>query len=65
VTAVIDPTVRGTDDSVLGRVRALLPDIAARASEAEAARAVPAEIVAGLRDAGVFRMALPKAWGGE
>jgi indole-3-acetate monooxygenase len=62
---VIDPTVRETDDSVLGRVRALLPDIAARSSEGEAARAVPAEIVAGLREAGVFRMALPKAWGGE
>jgi alkylation response protein AidB-like acyl-CoA dehydrogenase len=64
MTTAIDRIERGTD-SVLGRVRALLPDIAAQASEGEAARAVPPEIVAGLREAGVFRMTLPKAWGGE
>ncbi|MFM9556942.1 MULTISPECIES: acyl-CoA dehydrogenase family protein [Streptomyces] len=56
---------RESDDSLLGRVRGLLPEIAARSAEAEAARAVPAEIIAALREAGVFRMALPKAWGGE
>ncbi|TPQ19434.1 acyl-CoA dehydrogenase family protein [Streptomyces sporangiiformans] len=56
---------RGTDDSVLGRVRAHLPEIAARSAEAEAARAVPAEIITALRRAGVFRMSLPRAWGGE
>jgi alkylation response protein AidB-like acyl-CoA dehydrogenase len=65
MTTAIDRTERGTDDSVLGRVRALLPDIAARAADGEVARAVPPEIVAGLREAGVFRMTLPKAWGGE
>jgi alkylation response protein AidB-like acyl-CoA dehydrogenase len=65
MTTAIDRTERGTDDSVLGRVRALLPDIAARAADGEVARAVPPEIVAGLREAGVFRMALPKVWGGE
>ncbi|MFF7311746.1 acyl-CoA dehydrogenase family protein [Streptomyces sp. NPDC008137] len=53
------------EHSVLGRVRAHLPEIAARSAEAEAARAVPAEIIAALRDAGVFRMSLPRAWGGE
>lgn len=56
---------RTTDDSVLGRVRAHLPEIAARSAEAEAARAVPAEIITALREAGVFRMSLPRAWGGE
>jgi alkylation response protein AidB-like acyl-CoA dehydrogenase len=56
---------READDSVLGRVRALLPEIAARSAEAEAARAVPAEIITALRRAGVFRMSLPRAWGGE
>jgi alkylation response protein AidB-like acyl-CoA dehydrogenase len=54
-----------TGGSVLGRVRTHLPAIAARSAEAEAARAVPAEIITALREAGVFRMALPKAWGGE
>lgn len=56
---------QGTDGSVLGRVRTRLPEIAARSAEAEAARAVPAEIITALREAGVFRMALPEAWGGE
>ncbi|WP_405513926.1 acyl-CoA dehydrogenase family protein [Streptomyces canus] len=53
------------DQGVLGRVRAHLAEIAARSAEAEAARAVPAEFITALREAGVFRMSLPKAWGGE
>ncbi|MEU4340841.1 acyl-CoA dehydrogenase family protein [Nocardia sp. NPDC023852] len=66
MTTVLDHIPpRGTDDNVLGRVRALVPEIMARAAEGEAARAVPQEIVSALRAAGVFRMALPKAWGGE
>jgi alkylation response protein AidB-like acyl-CoA dehydrogenase len=59
------PTDRATDDSLLGRVRAHLPEIAARSAEAEAARSVPAEIITALRHAGVFRMSLPTAWGGS
>ena len=68
MTTVLDLTPsqgKATDDSVLRRVRPHLPEIAARSAEAEAARAVPAEIITALRQAGVFRMALPKAWGGE
>ncbi len=69
MTTLLEPTPssqdQGTDGSVLCRVRAHLPEIAARSAEAEAARAVPAEIITALRQAGVFRMALPKAWGGE
>jgi indole-3-acetate monooxygenase len=65
VTTVIDRTQRETDNSVLRHVRAMLADIEAQAAEGEAARAVPPEIVTGLRQAGVFRMTLPKAWGGE
>ncbi|CAM5252617.1 acyl-CoA dehydrogenase family protein [Streptomyces aurantiogriseus] len=68
MTTLLEPTSsqdRETDNSVLGRVRAHLPEIAAGSAEAEAARAVPAEIITALREAGVFRMALPKAWGGE
>ncbi|AVV45518.1 acyl-CoA dehydrogenase family protein [Streptomyces sp. ID05-04B] len=56
---------RESVDGVLGAVRAYLPEIAARAAEAEAARAIPAGIVDDLREAGVFRMSLPAAWGGE
>ncbi|WP_329223533.1 acyl-CoA dehydrogenase family protein [Streptomyces sp. NBC_01485] len=68
MTTLLDPTRstgRGMDGGVLDRVRALLPEIAARSAEGEDARAVPAEIVAALREAGVFRMALPRVWGGE
>jgi alkylation response protein AidB-like acyl-CoA dehydrogenase len=68
MTTLLDRTRsqgRGTGGSVLGRVRAHLPEIEARSAEAEAARAVPAEIITALRQAGVFRMSLPKAWGGE
>ncbi|MFJ9249664.1 acyl-CoA dehydrogenase family protein [Streptomyces sp. NPDC101776] len=50
---------------MLDRVRPLLPEIAARSAEGENARAVPADIVAALREAGVFRMSLPTVWGGE
>ncbi|MFF7790227.1 acyl-CoA dehydrogenase family protein [Streptomyces sp. NPDC007991] len=67
MTTLLQPPAssdRATDDGVLGRVRAHLPEIAARSAEAEAARSVPAEIITALRQAGVFRMALPTAWGG-
>jgi alkylation response protein AidB-like acyl-CoA dehydrogenase len=66
VTTLLDPTEpQETDDTMLGRVRALVPDIVACAAEGEAALAVPPGIVTALREAGVFRMALPKVWGGE
>ncbi|WP_329344832.1 acyl-CoA dehydrogenase family protein [Streptomyces sp. NBC_01352] len=68
MATLLDPAQsqdRRTGDSVLDRVRALLPEIAARSAEGENARAVPADIVAALRQAGVFRMALPRVWGGE
>ena len=55
----------GTGGGVLERVRALLPEIAERAAEGERARAVPAEIITAMRAAGVFRMGVPKVWGGE
>ncbi|EPJ36149.1 hypothetical protein STAFG_6829 [Streptomyces afghaniensis 772] len=65
MTTLLQPTPsqdRTTDDSVLGRVRAHLPEIAARSAQAEAARAVPTEIITALREAGVFRMSLPRVW---
>ncbi|MEV6324117.1 acyl-CoA dehydrogenase family protein [Nocardia sp. NPDC051787] len=66
MTTLLDPaTQQETSDTVLGRVRALVPDIVARAAEGEAAQAVPPEIITALREAGAFRMTLPKAWGGE
>ena len=40
------------------------PGIAARADQAERDREVPAETIAELQEAGVFRMLQPKRWGG-
>src|SRR5258708_31609935 len=50
--------------SVLDNVRALLPEIKARAEEIEQARAVPRDLAEKLRSAGVFRRYLPRSHGG-
>jgi indole-3-acetate monooxygenase len=65
MTALLGSSPSEVTNTVFERVRALLPEIAARAAEGERERAVPAEIVSALREAGAFRMALPKTWGGE
>src|SRR4051794_37838751 len=49
---------------ILAAARALGPQIEAAADEIDAQRCLPESIVAGLRDAGVFRVAFPTAWGG-
>lgn len=49
---------------LLRRARALIPAIAAAASEGERERRVPPGIVAQLKDAGMFRAVQPKRWGG-
>ena len=51
-------------DSVRQAVRAALPEINARAAQTEIDRQVPAANVALLRDAGLFRMVQPRAFGG-
>ena len=51
--------------SVLDNVRALLPEIAARAEEIEQARAVPRDLAEKLRTAGVFRRYVPRSHGGD
>ena len=51
--------------SVLDNVRALLPEINARAEEIEQARAVPRDLAEKLRTAGVFRRYVPRSHGGD
>jgi len=51
--------------SVLDNVRALLPEIKARAEEFEQARAVPRDLAEKLRSAGVFRRYVPRTHGGD
>jgi alkylation response protein AidB-like acyl-CoA dehydrogenase len=51
--------------TVLDNVRALLPEITARAEEIEQARAVPRDLAEQLRSAGVFRRYVPRSHGGD
>jgi indole-3-acetate monooxygenase len=51
--------------TVLDNVRALLPEIQARAEEIEQARAVPRDLADKLRLAGVFRRYVPRSHGGD
>jgi alkylation response protein AidB-like acyl-CoA dehydrogenase len=62
MTAVDERTITAAD--VLEAVRGLAPSIAARAPEIEAARRLPADLLADLVAAGAFRLLLPPSHGG-
>src|SRR5437763_1035598 len=49
---------------LLDTVATLAPELSARATEAEAATTMPADLVAKTKAAGLFRLGLPKALGG-
>jgi indole-3-acetate monooxygenase len=51
--------------TTVDRVRALLPEVRARAEEIEQARAVPRDLSEKLRLAGVFRRYVPRSHGGD
>ncbi|WP_433273765.1 acyl-CoA dehydrogenase family protein [Actinosynnema sp. CS-041913] len=53
-----------TGPQILDRARRIAPVLRQRAAEIEEARRLPDDVVALLRDAGVFRMAVPPSWGG-
>lgn len=50
--------------ATVGAVRALVPTIAARSDEIERGRRLPPDLVGQLRDAGCFRMLVPRSYGG-
>ncbi len=56
-------TLESTAD-LLGAARSLRPQLEAHGAAGEAGRELPAETVAALRDAGLFRLWVPKAFGG-
>jgi 3-hydroxy-9,10-secoandrosta-1,3,5(10)-triene-9,17-dione monooxygenase len=64
--AVAEPPVTDTvqADAFLAKIRALLPEIRARAGETERAGRVSDDIVKALTDIGVFRAVQPRQWGG-
>jgi alkylation response protein AidB-like acyl-CoA dehydrogenase len=51
--------------TVIDNVRALLPTIRARRDDIEQARRLPADVVKGLRDTGIFSLGVPRAIGGQ
>jgi 3-hydroxy-9,10-secoandrosta-1,3,5(10)-triene-9,17-dione monooxygenase len=53
-----------TADEMRARARALAPAIATRVAEADSMRDLPAETIHDLREADLFRLYQPKAWGG-
>jgi indole-3-acetate monooxygenase len=62
VTTTDAPTVDGT--TILAGVHRIVPLLRELAAEVEAARRLTAPVVDALRDTGVFRMSMPRAWGG-
>ncbi|MEV5986794.1 acyl-CoA dehydrogenase family protein [Streptomyces sp. NPDC052051] len=53
-----------TAEEILARARAVAPRLRERAEDIEENRQLPADVVELLRGTGVFRMAVPKAFGG-
>src|SRR5258708_4960133 len=49
---------------LIARARALIPVLAARGTAADEARRIPAETIADMQAAGLFRVLQPKRWGG-
>jgi alkylation response protein AidB-like acyl-CoA dehydrogenase len=59
------PRTTGTAASALERARALLPTISEAGARIESERELPPELLAALHEARLFRLALPRALGGE
>lgn len=59
------PPATSTGAELLGRAREVAPLISARAAEIEAARTLPADLVRQLREAELFRLAMPEKLGGH
>lgn len=57
-------TTVGSGAALLEAARALRPLIRAAAEEIESERCLPLHLVRALQEAGMFRMVMPRAWGG-
>jgi alkylation response protein AidB-like acyl-CoA dehydrogenase len=53
-----------SSETIFAAARNLVPTVSARAEEIAAQRRLPLDLVAQLKRAGVFRMPMPRAWGG-
>jgi alkylation response protein AidB-like acyl-CoA dehydrogenase len=63
-TAAAPPDWNGSDAALLERVRALLPAIAEAAPRIDAERRIPEPLLTELMEAGLYRMFVPRAYGG-
>jgi 3-hydroxy-9,10-secoandrosta-1,3,5(10)-triene-9,17-dione monooxygenase len=59
------PGIAPTPEILLARARAMIPTLAKRAPAAAKARRQPAETIAEMQAAGLFRVLQPKRWGGN
>ena len=57
-------TTPNTNENLLAGIRALAPEITARAAEIEAARRIPSDLVDQLRSIGMFRIFVPSSHDG-
>lgn len=62
MTTSAQPSASGAE--LLAALRALRPAILAACDEIEEGRRLPLHLIEALKAAGVFRMAMPRAWGG-
>jgi indole-3-acetate monooxygenase len=62
VPVQLPPDTNG--ETILANVRALRPAIVAARDEIEQGRRLPQHLAEALRQAGVYRLAMPRAWGG-
>ncbi|MGY3616274.1 acyl-CoA dehydrogenase family protein [Bradyrhizobium sp. USDA 10063] len=57
-------TAPDSNKTVLAGIRKLAPEITARAAEIEAARCVPPDLIDRLKSIGIFRLFVPRSYGG-
>ena len=53
-----------TTDEIIARARAMIPALRARAPQGERERSIPAETIAEMQAAGLFKVLQPSRWGG-
>ena len=58
------PVAVPTAEEMIGRARALIPALAARAPQGERERRIPGEDIADMKAAGLFKVLQSKRWGG-
>jgi indole-3-acetate monooxygenase len=61
---VTTPTPPMDAEGILTAARALAPHVASAADRIETGRCLPRDVVSAMQRAGIFRMAMPRAWGG-